>query len=260
MDKVSISSMFSLEDKTALVTGASRGIGMEIAKIFARAGAKLVISSRNKQNIEEAAQRIKENTAADILPVASNISHSEDRQKLIEVAMDWAGRVDVLVNNAGTNPAHSPLESVAESAWDKIFEVNLKGPLFFSQLVFSSWMKDHGGCIINIASAGAFKYGGGSEAAYCITKSALVHLTKCLAYEWAKYHIRVNAICPGLIKTRMAQALWDRPGIENVVIDRATPRLGEVEDIAGTALLLATGAGEFINGHALVVDNGSLVE
>jgi NAD(P)-dependent dehydrogenase (short-subunit alcohol dehydrogenase family) len=260
MNKEAISSMFSLEGKTALITGASRGIGEEIARVFALAGAKLVISSRKQQSIEEAAQRIREKTSAEILAVTSNISHTEDRQKLVKAAIAWAGRVDILVNNAGTNPAHSPLESVTESAWDKIFEVNLKGPLFLSQLVFSAWMKNHGGCIINTASAGAYKYGGGTEAAYCITKSAVVHLTKCLAGEWAKYHIRVNAIGPGLIKTRMAQALWDRPGIEELVKDRATPRLGEVEDIAGAALLLASKAGEFINGHAVVVDNGSLIE
>jgi len=260
MGKEELLAMFSLEGKSALIAGGSRGIGEEIARVYGLAGAKLVISSRRKEGIEAAAERIREKTGAEVLAVASHISNGDDRQKLVDEAMAWAGSIDILVNNAGTNPAFGPMEDVSESAWNKIFEVNLTGPFFLSQLVFKAWMKDNGGCIINTASVGAFRMGGGGEGSYCITKCAMVHLSKVLASEWAKHRVRVNALAPGLVKTRLAQALWDRPGIEDMAKDRAVPRLGEVEDMAGAALLLATGAGEFINGHALVLDNGLLVE
>lgn len=259
MGKEELLSMFSLEGKTAMIAGGSRGIGEEIARVFALAGAKLILSSRRQQGIEDAAERVRENTGAEVLPVVSNISNNEDRKKLVDEAMAWAGRIDILVNNAGTNPAYGPLESVTESAWNKIFDVNLTGPLFLSQLVFQAWMKDNGGCIINTASVGAYKNGGGIEGAYCITKSAMLHLTRVLASEWAKHRVRVNALAPGLIKTRLSKALWERPGIDEMVKNRAVPRLGEVEDMAGAALLMASKAGEFINGHDIVLDNGSKI-
>jgi NAD(P)-dependent dehydrogenase (short-subunit alcohol dehydrogenase family) len=254
-----IASMFSLEGKTALIAGASRGIGEEIARVYGLAGAKLVVSSRKPEGIREAGERLKKETGAEVLAIASNISKSEDRENLVKEALAWAGRVDILVNNAGTNPAYGPLADVAESAWDKIFAVNLKGPFLLSQLVFHAWMKEHGGCIINTTSIASYGTGGSLEGAYCITKSSLTHLTRILASEWGRHRVRVNAIAPGVIKTRLSRALWDRPGMENAGENRAAQRLGEVRDLAGAALLLASRAGEFINGEDIVIDNGSLV-
>jgi dehydrogenase/reductase SDR family member 4 len=259
MDKDRIASMFSLEGKTALIAGASRGIGEEIARVYALAGAKLIISSRRPEGINEAAERLRKDTGAEILAVPSNISNPNDRNKLVEEAMVWAGRIDILLNNAGTNPASGPLADVEESAWDKIFDVNLKGPYLLSKMVFLAWMKEHGGCIINTSSIAAYGTGGNIEGAYSITKSALTHLTKILAFEWAKYRVRVNALAPGLIRTRLSQALWDRPGIEDAAQNKAVPRLGLAEDLAGAALLLASKAGELINGQDIIVDNGALV-
>ena len=259
MNQEQIASMFSLKGKVALIAGASRGIGEEIARVYGLAGARLVVSSRKPEGIQAAAERLQSVSGADVLAVPANISYSDDRKKLVEETMKWAGRVDILVNNAGTNPAYGPLADVSESAWDKIFEVNLKGPFLLSQMLFHAWMKDHGGCIINTTSIATYGSGGRLEGAYCITKSALTHLTRILASEWGRHRIRVNAIAPGVIKTRLSQALWDRPGMEDAGKDMAVPRLGEVGDIAGTALLLASKAGEFINGRDIIIDNGSLV-
>ena len=254
-----IAPLFSLEGKTALIAGASRGIGEEIARIYGLAGAKLVVSSRKPEGINAAAERLKEATNAEVLAVPANISYPDDRKKLVDETMKWAGRLDILVNNAGTNPAYGPLADVQESAWDKIFEVNLKGPFLLSQMVYHAWMKENGGCIINTTSIATYGTGGMLEGAYSITKSALTHLTRILASEWGRDRIRVNAIAPGVIKTRLSEALWNRPGMENAGQNQAVPRLGEVEDIAGTALLLASRAGEFINGQDIIIDNGSLV-
>ncbi|MBW1710218.1 MAG: SDR family oxidoreductase [Deltaproteobacteria bacterium] len=253
-----INSMFSLEGKTALVAGASRGIGEEIARIFSLAGAKLVVSSRRPEGIQESAERIKSATGGEVLAVASNISSADDRKKLVDETLKWAGRIDILVNNAGTNPAWGPLEDVAESAWDKIFEVNLKGPFLLSQLVFHGWMKDHGGSILNTASVGGFSTSTGTNV-YNVTKAALIHLTKAMASEWGKNGIRVNALAPGLIKTKLSQALWDRPGSDEAAASWPVSRLGIVEDLAGISLLLVSEAGSFITGQTHIVDGGSIV-
>jgi NAD(P)-dependent dehydrogenase (short-subunit alcohol dehydrogenase family) len=259
MDKDQIASMFSLEGKVALIAGASRGIGEEIARVYGLAGAELIVNSRRPDGITEAAERLRQQTGTEVLAIPANISYPDDRKKLIDEALAWKGRVDILLNNAGTNPADGPLADVEDSAWDKIFEVNLKGPYILSKLIFHAWMKENGGCIINTSSIATYGTGGNMEGAYSITKSALTHLTRILASEWGKYGIRVNAIAPGLIKTRLAQALWDRPGMDETAQNKAVKRLGQVEDLAGAALLLASRAGEFINGEDIIVDNGSLV-
>ena len=165
--------MFSLEGKVAVVTGASRGMGEEMARVFAQAGARVVLNSRREEGINEAAEKIKA-AGGDVLAVVANVSSADDRKKLIDAAMDWAGRIDILVNNAGTNPAFGPLAEIAESAWDKIFEVNLKGPFFLSQMAYNAWMKDNGGSIINTASVGGYSTAPFSMNVYNTTKAALI--------------------------------------------------------------------------------------
>jgi len=248
-----IAKLFSLEGKTAVITGASRGIGEEIARVFALAGARVVMNGRKEKGITEAADKIKAN-GGEALPVVANVSSSEDRKKLIDASMEWAGRIDILVNNAGTNPAFAPLEEIEKSAWDKTFAVNLDGPFFLSQLAFHAWMKENGGSIINTASAGGFGTALTMNV-YNITKAALIHLTKCLASEWKNNHVRVNALAPGLIKTRLSQLLWDTPG----AAEGGNIGLGEVGDLAGTALLLASDAGSFISGQTIIIDGGALL-
>lgn len=252
-----IASMFSLGGKVAIVAGASRGIGEEIARTYSAAGARTVICSRSRERIDEAANRIRER-GGEVLAVAANISAREDRQRLVEAAMDWAGRIDILVNNAATNTSYGPLDRITESAWDKAFETNLKGPLFLSQLVFNAWMKEHGGVILNISSVGGFKCTRGISA-YNITKAAVMHLTRCMAAEWGRYGIRVNSLAPGLIRTEFSRVLWDGPEGAKAVESHPISRIGEVEDLAGAALLLASGAASFMTGHTLVVDGGQLL-
>ncbi|HUW64578.1 MAG TPA: SDR family oxidoreductase [Spirochaetia bacterium] len=253
----SIPAMFSLAGKVALVTGASRGIGEEIAGVYAGAGARVAICGRKPEGVKEAAERLGKD-GRQVLGVAANVAVAQDRAKLVQAVLDWAGRIDILVNNAGGNPGHGPLAEVSEQAWDRVFEANVKAPLFLSQLVYQAWMKNHGGVIINMASAGGFVVTAGINA-YNISKAALVHLTRCLASEWGHDGVRVNAIAPGLIRTRFSQMLWDGPEGPELVERHPVPRVGEVEDVAGAALLLASAASSFMTGHTLVVDGGQLL-
>jgi len=253
-----ISSMFSLEDKVALVSGASRGIGFAIANTYAKAGAKVIICSRKQSGIEKAAEKIGAG-GGKALAVAANVSIGEQRRELVKKAMEWAGKIDILVNNAGTNPAFGPLADVSEDAWNKVFEVNLNATLFISQAVYHAWMGEHGGVIINISSAGGFHPMMGINA-YNVTKAAILHLTRCLASEWGGNGIRVNAIAPGILKTRLSAALWDSPFSNEAAKRYPLGRFGEVEEIIGAALLLASDASSYITGHALVMDGGQLIQ
>ena len=252
----SIFSMFSLKGKVALITGASRGIGEKIAAVYAKAGARVVICSRREKEIKEAAERIRSG-GGEVLAVAANVSVDKERRRLVEKAMEWAGRIDILVNNAGTNPGYGPLADIQEQAWDKVFAVNVKAPLFLSQLVYHAWMKDNGGAIINVASIGGFKTEKGINV-YNVSKAALIHLTRCLAGEWGRCGIRVNALAPGLIKTQFSSALWERLDEEKVQ-SYPVPRIGTTDDVAGAALLLASEASSYITGHILIVDGGQLL-
>ncbi|MCP4682315.1 MAG: SDR family oxidoreductase [Desulfobacterales bacterium] len=251
-----IASMFTLEGKTAVIAGASRGIGEEIARVFSLAGAQVVLSSRKEEGIKEATEKIKA-TGGEALSVVANISHMGDCEKLVRESMDWAGKIDILVNNAGTNPAWGPLEDVQELAWDKIFAVNLKGAFFTSQLAYKAWMKEHGGVIIHTASVGGFGTAH-SMNVYNITKAAMIHMTKCMASEWKSQGVRVNAIAPGIIKTRLSQALWDNPDRQEAAEENPAMRLGDVEDVAGATLLLASDAGSYINGQYIIMDGGAM--
>jgi NAD(P)-dependent dehydrogenase (short-subunit alcohol dehydrogenase family) len=249
--------IFSLEGKVALVTGASRGIGECMAQTFGRAGAKVIVASRKQEGVNQVAARINE-AGGDAIAIAANVSDADDRERLAASSVEWAGRIDILVNNAGTNPAPGPLADVSESAWNKVFAVNLDAALFLSQLVFRAWMKDNGGSIINTASTGAYETSI-FTGAYNITKAALVHLTACLANEWGHMGIRVNAIAPGLIRTDLSRALWESPEGAKAVKRFPIGRLGEVEDLAGVALFLASEASAFVTGQTMVVDGGQLV-
>ena len=253
-----ILSIFSLDKKVALITGASRGIGKEIAITYSKVGARLIICSRKKEEIDGAAERIRE-AGGDVLAVTANVSVAEDREKLIKLAMDWAGKIDILVNNAGANPFFGPMADISDSAWDKVFNVNLKGSFFLSKLVYHAWMKDHGGVVINLSSIEGFRTNKGINT-YSVSKAALIHLTRCLASEWGHNNIRVNALAPGVTKTRFSQVLWDGLQRSEESKNYPIPRFGEVEDIIGAALLLASDASLFITGHTLVIDGGVLVK
>ena len=248
---------FSLEGKVALVTGGSRGIGRAIALAFADAGADVAMSSRKLPDLEAVAEEIKARGRKS-MALASHIAKIEDSQTLVaKVKSEW-GRIDILVNNAGTNPYYGPLLDAEEWAWDVTMNVNLKGPFLLGQLVAKVMREQGGGSIINIASiAGIIP----SELnIYSVTKAGLIMLTRVMAKEWGQYKIRVNAIAPGVVKTRLSEALWKEPAKgEEAARTKALGYIGLPEDIAGAALFLASDASSYLTGETILVDGGESV-
>ncbi|HQF93550.1 MAG TPA: SDR family oxidoreductase [Microthrixaceae bacterium] len=247
-----------LDGKVALITGASKGIGKAIGAAYAAAGAQVMISSRKLEALEAARSEILAATPdADIEVFEANAGNLDAAQACVAATVERFGGIDILVNNAATNPYMGPTLDIDPGRWDKTTEVNLKAPLFWSQYAWHASMKDRpGGSIINVASIGGLTVEP-SLGNYNVTKAALIHLTKTLAKELAPT-VRVNALAPGLVKTDMARALWE--GNEESVGKFVTmQRLGEPDDIANAALFLASDAASWICGHTLVVDGGMLL-
>ena len=242
----------SLDGKVALVTGASRGIGASIAGRLAEAGAKVMLSSRKQDALEKAAADM----TGEVDVFAANAGEPDQIEACVAATMDRFGAVDILVNNAATNPYMGPSVDIDLPRYDKTWQVNMRGPLVWTQHAWNAWMKEHGGCVINIASVGGMSVEP-IIGIYNTTKAALIHLTKTLAAELAP-GVRVNAIAPGLVKTDMARALWE-PG--EVALAQRTPlgRLGEPDDIGKAALFLASDLSSWMTGHTLVVDGGALI-
>jgi len=241
-----------LDGKVALVTGASRGIGLAIAKTYADAGARVMLSSRKQDALEEAASSIDGETAV----FAANAGEPDQAQACVDATLERLGGLDILVNNAATNPYMGPAVDIDLSRYDKTFQVNLRGPFVWIQKAWEASMKERGGNIVNIASIGGMTYGGGIGV-YDNTKAALIHLTGHFAVELSP-GVRVNAIAPGLVKTDFARALWER-GEEAVAQRMPLRRLGEPQDIANAALFLASDASSWMTGQTLVVDGGSTI-
>ncbi|HJL89420.1 MAG TPA: SDR family oxidoreductase [Acidimicrobiales bacterium] len=246
-----------VDGRVAIVTGGSRGIGRSIAGTLAAAGAKVMITSRKADVCEAAVAELSEETGGDLAFVAGNVGLAEDAERVVEATLSTFGAVDILVNNAATNPYAGPVIDTDIPRWEKTFQVNLTAPLVWTQLCWNSWMKEHGGEVINISSVGAFATSP-ILGTYDITKLALVQLTRQLAAEMSP-GVRVNAVCPGLIKTDFARALWDEGRGDQVAQAYPLKRLGEPEDIANAALYLASEASGWMTGQALVVDGGGLI-
>ncbi len=249
------SSRFDLNGRIALVTGASRGIGSAIASALAEQGAQVVLSSRKQADLDAEAEQINARFPNRSLAIAAHAGKLEDLERLVKEVMSSYGRIDILVNNAATNPYFGPLIGAELGVWDKTFEVNLRGVFLLTKLVYEASMEKNGGSIVNIASVGGLRPGFGLGV-YNITKAGVIMLTRQLARELGG-KVRVNAIAPGLVKTRFAEALWGNEEILNrVLASNPMGRIGTPDEIAGAVAFLASDAASYINGAVLVIDGG----
>jgi len=246
----------SLEGKVALVTGGGRGIGRATALAFAEAGADVAICDK-MADLEIVAEEIKTRGRKG-LAVTSHIGKIDQSKNLVEKVVSEFGKIDILFNNAGTCPSYGPLLEQEEWAWDVTLDVNLKGAFFLTQMVAAIMKDNGGGIIINTASLSVFQTS--DLPFYSVSKAGLVMLTRTMAKEWGQYGIRVNAIAPGLVKTRISQGLWEDPVKAEIARkNMALLRLGEPDDIAGVALFLASDLSRFVTGHTIVADGGELL-
>jgi dehydrogenase/reductase SDR family protein 4 len=253
-----ISDQFNLENKVAIVTGSSKGIGKAIAKGLAQNGAQVVISSRNQEACDEVVKEfIEEGLKA--IGIACHIGKEEQRKNLVDKTVEAFGRIDILVNNAAINPVFGPIEDVDPAIFDKIMDVNVKAPWSLSNLVLPHFQENKNGSIINIASVEALTPGFGLGI-YSTSKAAILMLTKNQAKEWGQHGVKANAICPGLIKTKFSAALWQNEKILGK-IEKSLPsaRMGMPEEIVGLACLLASDAGNYMTGGVYTADGGYMI-
>lgn len=247
----------SLEGKVAIITGGSRGIGEAIARAFVAHGASVVLAARKLDSLEKVAQSLGERA----LGVTAHTGKEADCTALVARAVERFGKVDVLVNNAATNPYFGPLLGVDMGAWDKTFEVNLKGYFFMAREV-ARHLQDRNekkGSIIHMSSVNGLE-AAPLQGVYGMTKAAVISMTKTMAYELASSNIRVNAIAPGLVDTRFANAIVSNDEIVASVVKK-TPlaRYAVPDEIAGAAVYLASDASSFMTGHTMVVDGGMTI-
>ncbi|MEQ9300871.1 MAG: glucose 1-dehydrogenase [Cyclobacteriaceae bacterium] len=246
---------FDLTGKVAIVTGASKGIGEYMAIAFAQAGASVVVSSRKQEAVDEVAKSIVDEGGI-ATGIAANTGSLEELEQLVNKTVELHGGIDIIVNNAATNPVFGPVINTNEDAFDKIMNVNVKGPFEFAKMAFPHMKKRGGGSIINISSIGGLS----PEpflGIYSVSKAALISLTKVLAKEWGPMGVRANVICPGLIKTKFSQALWsNEPIVDKMTKELPLPRIGQPDEIAGLALFLASEASSYCTGGVYTADGG----
>jgi NAD(P)-dependent dehydrogenase (short-subunit alcohol dehydrogenase family) len=252
-----IQQLFDLEGKTALVTGGSRGLGLQMAHALGEAGARIMLSSRKAEDLEEATADLQA-AGIDARWIAADCSREEDIRKLADQTLERMGDVDVLVNNAGAAWG-APAEDHPVEAWDKVMNLNVRGYFILSQHVAKrSMIPRQSGRIINIASIAGL---GGNPPemqtlAYNTSKGAVITFTQALACEWGKYRINVNAICPGFFPSKMTKGTLDRIGVDKLAEHAPLRRLGDDEDLKGATLLFASDAGKHVTGQWLAVDGG----
>jgi len=253
-----MSTPFDLSGKTAIVTGSTKGIGRAIAVALTEAGARVTVSSRDEGRVAETAAALKD-AGHEVLGVACNVGRKPELENLVAKTVEAFGPVDILVCNAAINPYYGPAMEIPDDVFTKVMHTNIQAQLWLAQLVAPDMRAQKDGAIILISSIGGLR-GSDVIGAYNISKAADIQLAKNLAIELGPDNIRVNAVCPGLVKTDFARALWENPEFAEPRI-AATPlrRLGEPEDIAGAAVFLASKAGQWMTGQTIVIDGGATV-
>lgn len=250
---------YDLTDKVAIITGGTRGLGFGIAFVMASYGAAVVITDLQIEDCKKAQNELQTN-GYKAMGVVSNAANIEDTENLVKTVVDNFGHIDILVNNAGIGGIEKPIFDMAEEEWDRTIDVDLKGVYFTSKAVALQMKKQgSGGRIVNLGSAAGIvapKY----TSAYAAAKSAVIHLTKVMANEWARYGINVNAIAPGYIMTEMTKDVMADEKNANVVIKKiAMRRFGEVSDVAGVVLFLVTDASKYLTGVVIPIDGGMVI-
>ena len=249
---------FSLKGKVALITGASRGIGQAVAEAYALSGAKVVLSSRKQLALDLVAEKINA-AGGEAPPLAAHTGDQASIDDLISRAIEVFGGIDILFNNAGTNPHFGPILTAEESHWQKILEVNLVGYFRMVKACVGSMKDRGGGKIINVASIAGIKPQMGMGV-YSVSKAGVLMLTQVLAVELAEYNIQVNSIAPGFIKTQFSRVLWETPEIHDAIVKMIPQRrMAEATELAGISLYLASSASSFTTGSIFLIDGGQLV-
>ncbi|GGQ76898.1 SDR family oxidoreductase [Streptomyces asoensis] len=241
---------YGLRGRAAVVTGATRGIGLAVARALADAGARVCVSARDAEGVRRAAREL------DGVGLAGDVGDPGHPGELTRLCLDSFGRMDILVNNAATNQPYGPLMDADPLVWREAFAVNVEAPLRLVQCAWRGWMREHGGTVVNVCTEGA-GHVGPDVGAYGTSKAALLHLTRQLAGELGP-RVRVNSVSPGLVRTRMARFVWE-PGEAEIARGLPLGRIGEPRDVAGAVLWLCSDAAEWITGADLLVDGGTSV-
>ncbi len=250
--------LFDLTEKVVVITGASRGIGRAMALRMAGAGARVVVSSRKLDVCEEVVRTIRE-AGGEAAAVACNVTHIDQLEHLVTTSIDVFGRIDCLVGNAAVNPHYGPMTTIGESAFEKIINCNVRANLWLARLVLPGMAERGDGSIIYVSSIAGIK-GTDDIGTYGISKAAVIAMARNLAVTWGEHGVRVNTIAPGLVRTDFARALWENPErLAKVEEHYPMRRIGEPDDIAGTAVFLASDAGRYITGQTIVVDGGGTI-
>jgi len=251
-------SPFDLKGRAAVVTGSTRGIGRAIAEALARAGAGVVISSRKADRCDEVASALL-NEGLDATAIPCHVGVRQDVERLAAESVKHYGKIDCLVCNAAVNPYYGPMAQLTDEVFSKVVDTNVRSNLWLCNLLIPPMAERRDGSVIFVSSIAGFR-GSRMLGMYGLSKAADIALARNLAVEWGPRNVRVNCIAPGLVRTDFARALWEDPSIRSQA-ESAYPlrRLGEPEDIAGAAVLLASGAGSWITGQTIVVDGGATV-
>lgn len=254
------SDLFDLSGKAAVITGASRGIGEAIARRMAQHGATVVVSSRDLEACEKVAASINEAEGRKAaFAAACNISRKPELQALVDTANAKLGKIDILVSNAAVNPYFGPSAGITDEQFEKIMTCNVKASHWLAHMVLPQMAERKDGAIIIISSIGGM-VGSAALGVYGVSKAADLQLARNLAVEYGPSNVRVNCICPGIVKTYFAEALWKDPAVEKMVTGKLPlRRFGEPDDIAGAAVFLASAAGAWTTGQGIVIDGGTLI-